>query len=133
MNNDTKIDSLFSGLTALSASSFPKQCPTCLRKYETAEDYVRLTLSIKGNSGLKASEDDDGSPILELFRNCHCGSTLLDFFKDRRDPPEQRQLFGDLLEHLCERGIDRSIARQELLKVRSGQTSTLINELNKKR
>lgn len=132
MDDEVNVDILFSGLTALSAASFPKRCPTCKIKYETSEDYVKLTQSIHGKSGLKASEDDDGSPILELFRNCHCGSTLLDFFKDRRDTEEQRQLFGDLLERLCERGMDRSVARQELLKVRSGQTSTLIDELHKK-
>ena len=122
-------ETLFSGLTALSEASFPKRCPTCNHVYESAEEYVKLTDSIRGKSGLKASEDDDGSPIIELFRNCHCGSTLLDFFKDRRDTAEQREQFGQLLDQLCEAGIERNIARAELLKVKQGVNSDILNEL----
>ncbi|MFT6030380.1 MAG: hypothetical protein ACI8O8_002125 [Oleiphilaceae bacterium] len=122
-------ETLFNGLTALSESSFPKKCPSCNHVYKSAEEYVKLTDSIRGKSGLKASEDDDGSTILELFRNCHCGSTLLDFFKDRRDTDEQREQFGQLLEQLCEAGIERHIARAELLKVKQGVNSDILNEL----
>ena len=128
MKNDLK-ETLFNGLIALSESSFPKICPTCNHVYESAEEYVKLTDSIRGKSGLKVSEDDDGKPILELFRNCHCGSTLLDFFKDRRDTSEQREQFGQLLDQVSEMGIERDIARTELLKVKKGVSSDILNEL----
>lgn len=128
MNRNQK-ETLFKGLIVLSESSFPKKCPTCNQVYENAQDYVKRTKPIRNVSGLKASEDDDGTPILELFRNCHCGSTLLDFFKDRRDSPEQRQLFDQLLDQLCAMGIERHQARTELLKVRKGQSSELLNRL----
>lgn len=120
---------LFRGLSALYNSSFPKKCPNCQHIYHSAEEYVESTQEIRGKSGLKASEDDDGTPIVELFRNCHCGSTLLDFFQDRRDTSEQRELFGQLLDQIFETGIERNTARNELLKIMNGQKSELLEEL----
>ncbi|MCK9987662.1 MAG: hypothetical protein AzoDbin1_04134, partial [Azoarcus sp.] len=42
----------------------------------------------------------DGQVIVELFRNCVCGSTLMDCFRDRRDTSEaglrRRARFGEL-------------------------------------
>lgn len=129
MQEDSNLKTLFKGLSALSESSFPKKCPTCHHVYKNAEEYVNLTQSIRGLSGLKSSEDDDGRPILELFRNCHCGSTLLDFFKDRRDTSKERQLFGQLLKQLCHHGIEEEIARKELLKIKRGEISELLQNL----
>lgn len=74
-------------------------------------------------SALKASEDD-GGVILELFRNCVCGSTLLDFFSDRRDTGpaglKRRERFGELMTFLTNSGLDVGIARAERLKVLRG-------------
>jgi hypothetical protein len=82
---DQKMDDLFEGLKAISASAFPKQCTVCGRTYTTVTQYVTETESIQKRSGLKRSADDDDQTIVELFRNCLCGSTLMDAFSDRRD------------------------------------------------
>ena len=121
---------LFAGLTELIASAFPKQCPTCGRKYESAAEYWAATQPIgQGRSGLKQSTDD-GSTIVEAFRNCVCGSTLMDFFRDRRDVSEaglnRRKRFGELLEYLASQSLDREVARTELLKVLRGEGSPLL-------
>ena len=71
---------IFKGLKALSESAFPKRCGNCGRVFETSEQYIRETEKVS-DSGLKESYDDDDTPILEVYRNCICGSTLMDFFQ----------------------------------------------------
>lgn len=76
-------------------------------------------------SGLKQSFDDNNVAIVEVYRNCLCGSTLMDFFSDRRDRSEpslrRRQLFERLLPLLQEKGMERAAARDYLLQVVRGQ------------
>lgn len=121
---------LYSGLRELAAGAFPKTCPTCKRVYATSEEYVHATERVNGRTGLKSGEDDDGAMIVNLFRNCVCGSTLLAEFRDRRDTSPQglqrRERFGLLLEHLVAQGMERELARAELLKVTRGQSSELL-------
>ncbi|WP_051709647.1 hypothetical protein [Andreprevotia chitinilytica] len=124
----------FGGLQALAASAFPKECRTCGRVYATAEAFLQETRPISSDSsGLKQSEDDNGEYIVEAFRNCVCGSTLMDVFADRRAPDDadhpRRQLFGELLEYLVAKRIERAVARQELLKVMHGEHSDLLAQL----
>lgn len=123
---------LLAGLRALAESSFPKRCGTCGKVYESVADYVTQTDNLaSGRSGLKQSQDDDGQTIIELFRNCSCGSTLMDFFSDRRDLSEagekRRRRFDELLAYLADRGLDRAVARAELLKVTHGQPSEILH------
>ncbi|MCG7870564.1 MAG: hypothetical protein N0C81_01335 [Candidatus Thiodiazotropha lotti] len=73
-------------------------------------------------------EGDD--PIVELYRNCSCGSTLMEFFSDRRDTSEiglrRRHLFDELLAQLVEMGIASEEARNELkLFLRTGESHRL--------
>ncbi|MDP2809295.1 MAG: oxidoreductase [Rhodocyclaceae bacterium] len=122
---------LLAGLRALAESSFPKRCGTCGRVYADVADYVTQTASISaGRSGLKQSRDDDGETIIELFRNCTCGSTLMDFFSDRRDlsnaGEQRRRRFDELLVYLAGRGLDRAVARADLLKVTHGLPSEIL-------
>lgn len=121
---------LFADLQALANSAFPKRCNTCGRLFNTPEEFVRETESIRGVSGFKSSNDDDGRPVVELFRNCPCGSTLMDAFRDRRDTSEaglrRRAKFGELMERLVARGIPRDVARAELLKVLRGEGSEVL-------
>jgi hypothetical protein len=125
--------SLFNGLKALSDASFPKKCAFCGQAYANVEEYVRKTEDVLGKSGLKKSYDDDDNPIVELFRNCVCGSTLMDCFNDRRDISgsglKRRELFGKLLEMLTAKGINRDVARGELMKVLKGEASPIIEKL----
>lgn len=123
---------LLAGLRALAESSFPKRCGNCGKVYHDVADYVTQTQSISaGRTGLKQSRDDDGQTIIELFRNCTCGSTLMDFFSDRRDLSEagekRRRRFDELIQHLIGRGLERAVARAELLKVTHGQPSEILN------
>lgn len=130
--SDHGIDAgLYSGLQELAASAFPKRCPACGRSYRDAADYVAQTLHVaNGSSGLKQAVDDDGQVIVELFRNCVCGSTLMDSFRNRRDCSEagqrRRTRFAEVLATLVARGIERSQARTELLKVLRGEPSPIL-------
>ena len=73
------------GLTALQYK-FPKKCQCCGRVYETAEEFLSQTRALtSGKSSLKESFDDDDQAIVAVFRNCVCGSTLMDEFHSRRD------------------------------------------------
>lgn len=124
---------LFNGLKALSDASFPKKCAFCGQEYATVEEYVRKTEDVSGKSGLKKGYDDDDNPIVELFRNCVCGSTLMDCFNDRRDISDnglkRRKLFGKLMDMLTAKGMESDVARSELLKVLKGESSPLLEKL----
>lgn len=125
---------LWASLRELEASAFPKRCRSCGRMYQNAEEFGATTLPLTPTRvGLVPSQDDDGRAILELHRNCECGSTLMEFFAERRDTSpagEARRLrFGILLDELTERGIARDVARAELLKVVRGGRSELLEQL----
>lgn len=128
MNGTDDLSKLYDGLKALSESAFPKKCPTCGRSYASAGDFVRDTRSIRvGVSGLKSTCDEHERSIVELFRNCPCGSTLMDYFDDRRATNRQgarrRSTFGKMLRLLQENGLAAEEARAELLKVLRGERS----------
>ncbi len=133
--NDFSNDELFSGLQALAASAFPKKCSTCGRSFESAEEFIKETEIIRPSvSGLKQSPDEDGSMIVELFRNCPCGSTLMDAFNNRRDMSEKgekrRKRFAQLIEYLKEQHkVEHEVARDELLKVMRGEKSELLTNI----
>lgn len=124
----------YAGLRELAESAFPKRCRNCGRTYQTADEFIAATQPLAPErSGLKQSLDDDGRAIVELFRNCECGSTLMDCFNDRRDLSEaglrRRQRFGELVDYLAGQGLPRLTARDELLKVMRGQPSELLGNL----
>lgn len=123
-------EELYSGLQALSNLSFPKICSTCGARYESVEDFVSKTDAPRKSTGLKQEWDDDDEVIVNLFRNCSCGSTLMDEFKDRRDLSEgglkRRAKFDELLIRLEKAGFSNEVAREELLKVMRGQGSKLL-------
>jgi len=124
---------LFNGLKALSDASFPKKCALCGEEYASVEEYVLKTEDVSGKSGLKKGYDDEDKPIVELFRNCICGSTLMDCFNDRRDVSntglKRRELFGKLMKMLTEKGVEGTVARGELLKVIQGESSPVLEKL----
>lgn len=127
-------DDFYAGLRELAADAFPKRCPSCGRRYANAADFIAQTRTVAGgHSGLKQSRDDDGRVIVECFRNCVCGSTLMDCFADRRIAGEAgartRRRFDALLEALVARGLERAVARAELIKVLHGEKSALIQTL----
>ncbi len=133
MSESEPEDTIFKGLQALFASSFPKKCGTCGKTYQNIEEFWKETGSIRNLSGLKESYDDDDKTIVEVFRNCVCGSTLMDVCLDRRDLSEtgleRRVQFDRLLGLMEKSGIDAQIARQELLSFLSGHKSALLEQL----
>lgn len=124
---------LFEGLQALSDSAFPKECGNCDRVYASPEDFFNHSRSINDRSGLKTSLDDDDTSIVELFRNCECGSTLMDFFEDRRDMSpkglKRREVFGKMLILLEKKGLPPEKARPELRGLMSGQHSKVLESM----
>jgi hypothetical protein len=133
--SDLSLDGLYDGLQALANSAFPKKCNTCGRTFENTEEFVLETEKLRPSaSGLKQSMDDDGSMIVELFRNCTCGSTLMDAFNDRRDlsskGEKRRKRFAELQTFLVEEhNVDSGIARNELLKVMKGEHSEVLSKI----
>ncbi|RJQ76211.1 MAG: oxidoreductase [Desulfobacteraceae bacterium] len=125
---------LYEGLKELSQTAFPKTCPSCGRSYASAEEFIRETRSVRaGVSGLKSTQDESDKTIIELFRNCLCGSTLMDRFIDRRDPAREgrrrRELFDKLMHMLRKNGVAHDVARAELGKVLRGEASAMLAAL----
>ncbi len=123
-------EELYNGLQALSNLSFPKLCNTCGKRYENVDEFVSQTEAIRKMSGLKEDLDDDDEIIVNLFRNCTCGSTLMDEFNNRRDLSpgglKRREKFGALMDRLVEGGMEMETARTELLKVMRGEGSKVL-------
>jgi hypothetical protein len=132
--NDTH-SQLYEALSALSESAFPKRCPACARSYASAQEFIDETRPVRQDvSGLKQSTvDEPEKTILELYRNCACGSTLMDYFDDRRKAtPEgrkRRELFELSLNMLRSRGVEEAVARAELIKYVRGQESPFLQKL----
>ncbi len=133
MTENDQAAELFKGLRALSQASFPKRCANCGAVYESVQDYVRRTADIGGQSGLKKGADDDDKDIVQLFRNCVCGSTLMDFFDNRRDVSasglRKRKLFGRLMQMLMAKELPAPEAREQLLKVLRGERSEVLTKM----
>ncbi len=121
---------IYKGLQTLSDLSFPKICNTCGKRYETVEEFIDQTEEIRKSSGLKEDLGDEDEAIVCLFRNCTCGSTLMDEFTDRRNLSKsglaRREKFGEVLDKLSKKGIPGDVARLELLKVMRGEGSEVL-------
>jgi len=131
---NSSADNFFSGLKSIIDSAFPKTCPMCGKIYNNEQDFIKETTKINNQTGLKQSYDDDDHPIVELYRNCSCGSTLMNFFGDRRNNDEtgekRRAKFGELLDYLVSReGLEPEQARNELLKAIRGEKSDILKNI----
>jgi hypothetical protein len=128
MNDEILNQLIFDGLKALVEAAFPKHCKNCGRSFATAEEFLLRTQTVRSDiSGLKQSVDDENVVIVEAYRNCMCGSTLMDLFSNRRDTSgagqHRRDLFNKLLPHLQEKGLTRPAARAYLLQLLRGQAA----------
>lgn len=121
---------LYKGLQSLMSLAFPRRCGRCGMEYRTADEFLARTESVRELSGLRESRYEDGKAVVELFRNCICGSTLMEVFRDRRDASSQgrrrRHAFDKILKALVEKGIRRETARRELLEIMRGGESGLL-------
>ena len=135
---DQSNSELYANLSELAQGSFPKRCRNCGTTYGTVDDFVQATLNINPHrSGLKQGFDDDGKEIIELFRNCSCGSTLMHLFESRRDlttaGAKRRVLFDQLAGRLVESGVQAIEARTAVLQWLRGQDSDLVRMLGVER
>lgn len=137
MSEPSVSEDFYAGLRQLADSAFPKRCTLCGREYRDSAEFLAATLPLRTNSsGLKQSHDDDGQAIVELFRNCVCGSTLLESYWNRRDLSEagtkRRKRFQDMVDKLVAAGCPAEMAHKELLKFVRGQPSDLLNLAKRK-
>lgn len=125
------IGEIYAGLQTFSSNSFPKRCPRCGRRFETVDQFLLETEGLAHSTGLRESFSDDERTVVELFRNCPCGSTLMEVFGDRRDMSEagirRREKFREILKMLVAEGMEESQARSELLKVLRGGKSEVLH------
>ncbi|HUU00933.1 MAG TPA: response regulator [Myxococcota bacterium] len=126
-----ELDQLYQGLRSISRDSFPRKCPMCAKVFASEEDFLGgETRPVYDGSGLRQTLDERDWPMVEVFRNCTCGSTMLELFRERRDRSSagkrQRKKFGQLLALLMSVGIDESVGRRELLRVLRGEKSEIL-------
>lgn len=125
-------EEIYTGLRELVESAFPMRCGNCGREYRNSTEFLAATQPVRANSsGLKQSRGDDGHMVVDLFRNCVCGSTLLESFGNRRDLGEdgvkRRKRFQDMVDKLVAMGYTEEIIRGELLKLMRGQPNDVIS------
>jgi hypothetical protein len=106
-------------LAHLVSDSLPKVCQSCGRRYEDLDAFLQNTHRIPFATGLfQREEGEDGNDIIDLIRNCPCGSTLMVVFHNRRQhsPRKQRKrrLFDRLMHVLEQEGVETETARTEL-------------------
>ena len=128
------IKDLYRGLQVLANLSFPKSCDGCGQVFETAEQFRSKTgKDIKQPMILKHFKDDRGQFAVQLFSNCVCGSKLKDFFTNCHELAEmrlkRRQKFEKMLDHLVDKGLEKTTARVELLKTLHGEKSELFAKI----
>lgn len=127
MNNS---NNYFNGFTTFIESAFPKNCTVCGKTYQTAEQFLTETQNMpRGRSSLKEALEEDGTAIVEVFRNCRCGSTLMDEFNSRRDNSDtgqqKRAEFNRLLMVLQNQHVPVEIARSEIIKYFKGEKTEI--------
>lgn len=125
-------EEIYTGLRELVDSVFPLRCGNCGREYRNSAEFLAATQPVHANSsGLQQSRDNEGHMVVDLFRNCVCGSTLLESFGNRRDLGEdgvkRRMRFQDMVDKLVAMGYTEEIIRGELLKLMRGQPNDVIN------
>lgn len=123
------------GLRAVVDDDFPKTCRNCGRTYQTIGEFIRDTVSTTQGAGLKQGFTDDEQAIVELFRNCQCGSTLMSPVQSRRGSSdlasECREQFDTLVAQMAAAGKTHESAREDLRQVITGGYGDILEQLKK--
>lgn len=106
----------------LTNQAFPKVCRKCQKVYRDEFEFFSETLPVPHvRSEIRAVEDDPDEPedfYLEVYRNCKCGSTLMERFHSRRDMSpagmERRKAFEDMVDVLEGAGYSRPEGQEML-------------------
>lgn len=117
------------------ANTFPKACKSCGRVYRDAKAFIEQTLPASIAKGIKPAHGNNGQEILEIFRNCHCGATLMSPFYSRRGSSglasECRQQFDKLVTQMTLSGRTQEAAQGELRQVITGGYADILEQLKK--
>lgn len=108
----------------LEHQAFPKTCPVCGKVYRDEIQFFQETQALVGRpSGTRPIHDDPDVDhlYLEVYRNCACGTTLMERFHSRRDLSPaglaRRAAFEEVLGKLTLAGLSREAARLQLLRL----------------
>lgn len=122
-------------LKAFDTESFPKTCRNCGKVYDSAKAFIADTNPAKTDSALKQSYDEHGEVVVELFRDCQCGSTLMNPFYSRRGSGDLaskcRHEFDQLIKHMTANGHTHATAGEELRHVITGGYADILDQLKK--
>jgi len=107
----------------LDPNAFPKICGNCMKIYHNDINFLQETTPAQNISSyikvITGSEEGRNGVYLEVFRNCSCGSTLMELFHCRRDLSEKgirkRAVFEVFLDTLKKNGYDNEKARDLIL------------------
>ena len=128
-------DETYGELRAFDVESFPKTCRTCGKVYPSASAFIADTQAAKTGSAIKQSHDENGEVVIELFRDCQCGSTLMNPFYSRRGSSDLaskcREEFDHLIEHMTANGHTHASAGEELRHVITGGYADILSQLKK--
>src|SRR3990167_11252413 len=101
-------NSRFDGLSVRDANIFPKKCPKCGVTFSDLSEFIAGTQELPHSNGLKDYRLDE--PVVYVFRNCACASTLTVACVNRRDlsadGDRRRKQFEVLVEWLQSKGLD---------------------------
>lgn len=108
---------------AINPKAFPKTCGKCKKVYKDDISFLKeTTKAANASSDIKVIREaniDGVDVFLEVFRNCQCGSTLMETFHCRRDLTElgirKREIFDTLLKGLKRSGYKAEDARMLIL------------------
>jgi len=130
-NKQAIFRALYDQLQAMVATCFPKKCTNCGITYTDIEDFLDRTKQACSSASLLENFEPYERSIVDLNRNCECGSTLMVVFPERRDTSKKgnklRDKFGESLNILVSIGFKENIARTELKKLLNGRKSNVIS------
>lgn len=89
MKPDQSNEALAQGIRVLIESSFPKICSNCGRLFVSAEQFLSETKDLPiTHANLIDVVEASGNSLVDVFRNCDCGSVLMTEFSERRNGVE---------------------------------------------
>ena len=135
LQKEALINSVFKEFKELVNETFPKHCACCGRDYKNLNEFLAGTEALPSAVSMIQSLGGDDKSVIDILRNCACGTTLMAVFSERRDMSESgakaREKFAQLLTLLTSSGLDKMIARRELLKMLHGEDSEYINNITR--
>ncbi len=110
----------FAGLKLSAYGAFPKVCANCQRSYASTASFFADTRPPQTHpTGLMHTEGDAGESLVQAFRVCRCGSSLMQYFRTRRDTSaegvDRREAFAMFVNQLARVGVSTEQARDRLL------------------